>query len=626
MTNKLLDSGRLKIDIYNQYDLIENLKYSICPLCSHTRKNSKQKCAKLDWQSGIGTCSHCGESFQLHTYKSRYEQKKTYTRPVFNNKTELQDNVVKYFEKRKISQNTLKFLQITDGKAWMPPSKSIKNKKGATRQTIQFNYFKENELVNIKFRTSNKEFRTSANAEKCLYNIDNCWLSEEIIITEGEIDTASYVEAGFVYASSIPYGANAKGNLNMEFLDNSIEVFENKKKIYLVLDNDTAGQNSQKEIIRRLGAERCFIVDLSDCNDPNEYLVKYGKERLRQTIENAKIVPLENVTSLNSESERAELLDFFTNGLNEGLKTGIKEFDLVFSTLFGFNILMTGTPTHGKSEFADFYMIKLSLLHGIKWAVVSPENSPVVIHKAKMFKKIFGFTPTPEMAKTDEYIKVLDFIGEHFHFINFDKGLNLEKSIGKIKELIVRKGVKGFILDPFNKIRYTGEVLAITGNRTNDYTSAYLNLLNDFSKEYDLLGILVAHPVKKNKKDDGELPIIDFYDVKGGGEFFDMMPFGLSIHRNFSKDYVTVKVLKCKFNHLGTNNAEVYFKWSFANGRYFPIKNKEGFIEFEEAPEYDNDNDSYFLDKKQFFEEINSNTNFENETNILPTVTDDLPF
>lgn len=59
-----------EIDKYNQYNLPEGHKYSICPICSENRKKEKQKCMLLDWKTGLGTCQHCGEVVQLHTYKA----------------------------------------------------------------------------------------------------------------------------------------------------------------------------------------------------------------------------------------------------------------------------------------------------------------------------------------------------------------------------------------------------------------------------------------------------------------------------------------------------------------------------------------------------------------------------
>lgn len=68
------------IDHYNQHNLKDGAKYSPCPLCSSSRSSShkKTKCASLDWNRGLGTCHHCGEVFQLHTYKKKEELKSWY--------------------------------------------------------------------------------------------------------------------------------------------------------------------------------------------------------------------------------------------------------------------------------------------------------------------------------------------------------------------------------------------------------------------------------------------------------------------------------------------------------------------------------------------------------------------
>ena len=69
-----------EIDQYNQYGLKDGTRYSTCPLCSNGRRgsNKKAKCASLDWERGLGTCHHCGEVFQLHTYRKKTPLKPYY--------------------------------------------------------------------------------------------------------------------------------------------------------------------------------------------------------------------------------------------------------------------------------------------------------------------------------------------------------------------------------------------------------------------------------------------------------------------------------------------------------------------------------------------------------------------
>ena len=60
-----------EIEKYNQYNLPQGAKYSICPICSKHRKKKTQKCMMLDWEKGLGSCQHCGEIIQLHSYKRK---------------------------------------------------------------------------------------------------------------------------------------------------------------------------------------------------------------------------------------------------------------------------------------------------------------------------------------------------------------------------------------------------------------------------------------------------------------------------------------------------------------------------------------------------------------------------
>ena len=89
----------------------------------------------------------------------------------------------------------------------------------------------------------------------------------------------------------------------------------------------------QNELIRRLGAEVCYLTNFVDCKDANDYLLKYGKEKLAKTINECRPVPLENVTTFKDIEH--EVTDFVQNGFKKGYQIGIKNFDEIFSTYTG---------------------------------------------------------------------------------------------------------------------------------------------------------------------------------------------------------------------------------------------------------------------------------------------------
>ncbi|MCP4551623.1 MAG: toprim domain-containing protein, partial [Bacteroidetes bacterium] len=110
------------------------------------------------------------------------------------------------------------------------------------------------------------------------------------------MDVLALHEAGVTNAISVPNGATLNTN-NLEYLDNCIDYFDDKEKIILAVDTDEAGQALQAELVRRLGSEVCYLASFDDCKDANEYLIKYGTEKLVQRITGARPVPLENVTT-----------------------------------------------------------------------------------------------------------------------------------------------------------------------------------------------------------------------------------------------------------------------------------------------------------------------------------------
>ena len=70
-----------------------------------------------------------------------------------------------------------------------------------------FPYYRNGELVNVKYRSLDKEFSQVPKAEKVLFGVDDCKGASEIIIVEGEMDKLALEEAGFRHVVSVPDGA-----------------------------------------------------------------------------------------------------------------------------------------------------------------------------------------------------------------------------------------------------------------------------------------------------------------------------------------------------------------------------------------------------------------------------------
>ena len=560
------------IDQFNQHNLDVGKAQGICPLCSSDRqpKNQKAKCASYDWERGLGTCHHCDSSFQLHTYQRKGSSEKTYIRPDALNVVDpkqITSKVFKWFKSRGISQSTLDDLMVTEGAEYMPQT-------GKSENTIQFNYIMGDELINVKYRDGRKNFKLYKGAEKVFYNINSIIGYKECVITEGEMDVLALHEAGIKNAISVPNGATLNSN-NLDYLDNCIDYFEDKEKIILAVDNDEPGQALQQELIRRLGAEVCFLATFEECKDANDYLIKYGKEALAQRIIKSRPVPLENVTTFKDIED--EITDFVKNGFKRGYQIGIPNFDNIFSTYTGQFITVTGIPSSGKSDFVDQMVVGYNNNYQWKTAFASPENAPTYLHAHKLMRKVWQDMPTRNDIGTDKWNQVADHVNDNFFFIDMER-YTLESVLRKGAELVKRKGIKCLVIDPFNKIR---DVDCKTED-VNRYTMEYLTKIETFAKKYDVLVFIVAHPTKMYKDKDGKIEEPTMYNIKGGGEWYDASYHGILVHRDYEAKTVKAKVLKVKFQNLGENGAEAHFKWEHRSGCFIPHQMAE--LEEESMP------------------------------------------
>ena len=547
-----------QIDKFNQYNLNVGKQEGICPLCSADRKpiNQKKKCASYDWDRGLGTCHNCHEVFQLHTFKRKGGSDRIYNKPKQIANPLLSDKVIKWFEKRGISNNTLVKMKITEGKEFMPQT-------GKEENTIQFNYFINNELINIKYRDGKKNFKLVKGAEKIFYNIDSTVGHKYVVIVEGEIDALSFIDAGINSVVSVPNGATVTG-ANLDYLDSCIDYFEGKEKIIIAVDKDEAGENLRQELIRRLGAEACYTVDFGDYKDANEFLVGNGRDMLSSLIDDASPVPIENVLTLKDIDD--ELQEFIHEGFKPGYQIGLDNFDNIFSTYTGQFITVTGVPSSGKSDFVDRMVVGYNIKYGWKTAFASPENKPTFLHAHKLIRKIGNWMPEKTDIGTSKWNEVTEIVNNNFFFIEHER-YDLDAVLNKGAQLVKRKGIKCLVIDPYNKIKMDGA----SNMSIPDATMEYLTRIEAFAKKYDVLVIVVAHPTKMYKKEDGTIDEPNMYNIKGGGEWYDASYHGLLVHRDYNKKTVKVKVLKVKFQNLGENQAEAHFKWDHISGNYVPV-------------------------------------------------------
>jgi twinkle protein len=530
------------------YELAMNGKRSICPECSHTRRNKSEKCTS--WNGEVGYCHHCETSFYLWT-----ERVKEYVLPEWKNKTELSDKAVKWFEGRMISQKTLNELKIYTDTEYMPQF-------GKEVEVICFPFFKDNTLVNIKYRGAKKSFKLYKDAELVFYNINS--LKTDVIIVEGEVDVLSFYEAGIKNVISVPNGATK----NLEYLDQCIKLFDEVETVYLAVDNDIKGLELRDELARRLGFDKCYIINFMDCKDANEYLIKYGAFYLNETIKNAKSYPVKGIVKAADIYE--DIRELFEKGIQRGNTIAISGIDEFVTWETRRLAIATGIPGHGKSEFIDFLIARLNLLYGWKAAYFTPENYPLKFHYAKMFEKFIGDRFNRKRSNENEFEIAFEHINKNIYYILDEDDSSVDTVINSAKALVKSRGIKILVIDPYNKLEHAIK----NGENETQYISRFLDKLTSFAKYNDVLVILIAHPVKMKKDSTTKAyEIPNLYDISGSAHFYNKCDYGFCIYRPMNSEntgymnHVQVHWQKIKFKHLGEPGVS-YLDYNINNGRF----------------------------------------------------------
>lgn len=510
-----------------------------CPACSEDRKKKNAKSFSYNAQTGLGHCNHCGASF----YKKIDER---WVRPVWENKTDLPEKVVEWFSKRNISQETLIQMKVSARVEWMPQVQ-------AERNVICFNYFRNGQLINTKFRDGAKNFKLVKDAEKVFYNLDGIKDQKIAYIVEGEIDCLTLIQAGTTNVVSVPNGAT-KGNNNLSYLDSCWTYFENLEKVYIATDMDEAGENLSNELARRIGVEKCYRINFGEYKDANEQYCKSG----RLDLSAFKPFPITGVFGVDDHWE--SFLNLIKNGFPVGWKPrGVLGTKVSFHP--GYTTILTGIPGHGKSEFLDQLLIQLSIDYNLRGGYFTPENWPTEIHLLKLVEKLIG--KSAFKANAMELRKAKEFLGDRAYWIYPEEGYGLEQVLEKVRQAVLKYGINWYVIDPWNKLEHQED--------STSYVSKCLDLISNFNKKTGTHAFVVAHPTKMRKDENQRFEVPGLYDISGSANFYNKADIGISIYKE-EAGRNTVYVQKVKFKFWGEPGSQAY-NWDQTNGRYTEFGN-----------------------------------------------------
>jgi twinkle protein len=484
-----------------------------CPKCKEKGKtNLNDNCLSINMSDGLYNCHKCGWSGKVRTEQTiaqMIEQTKAYKLPEQNSLSDIKNNAIQFLKDRGITQEVIDNNKV----------KSSRDGRG-----VVFAYYKNGKIINYKTRAiDSKKFFQAKEAEPIMYNYDRIKNQKIVFVCEGEMDALSWEVAGVNFHTSVSQGAPNVGDKNidkkLECLNTCSEVFENKKKIYIAVDNDENGRFLEKELVRRFGAERCLLVDYSPYKDANEVLVNEGVEGLQKRAKNASQPKVDGIFTVDDITD--SMLDGYRNGQERGTSTYIEEVDKAWTWRAGEVNIWTGYQNEGKSLFLNQLATIKASVDGWKFAIFSPENMPMNDFFNDIIEMYIGKSCDPYYKNNymteAEYRQGMNFVQNHFNVIYPQRNFSLHTIFEKAKFLIKTQGIRALIIDPYNTVQHKMN----RGEREDLYISRFMSELKRFAVDNNISIHLVAHQVTPQKNDDGRYPKPDVNRIKGGGTFAD---------------------------------------------------------------------------------------------------------
>lgn len=447
-----------------------------------------------------------------------------YPRP---EKNEDRHKVYAYLSLRGISEETAKWANIGQDKYG----------------NIVMNYYDTNDvLCMVKYRPSHKVDKSKGEI-KCwcqkdsdttplLFNMNRVNVTQPLLITEGEMDCLAAIEAGYINAVSVPFGAN-----NYNWIEENFDWLEQFNSIIICSDNDEAGTKMQKECVFRLGSWRTKFVEIPrtveakgkviPTKDLNDILYLLGKQAALDLILKAKDSPVDSVRDF-SDITNIDLDEI------DGVKTGIQELDNKLMKLFyGTFTILTGVNGSGKSSFLSQLVCnaidedKNVFLYSGELPNFQSKNWINYIFAGQRNVMEYHYNGAPYWKVTPKAQEKINKFYKGKLFIYKDEYDHKAASILKTMEDTTRKyGCKLHIIDNLTAVN-------LENNDQNKYQKQeeFVTSLIDFAKKFNVAVVMVVHPHKIDTP-----RRLTKMDIQGISAIIDLAHRILSLYRVTSVD------------------------------------------------------------------------------------------
>jgi len=432
---------------------------------------------------------------------------------------------------------------------------------------IEIPYLVNGEVVNHKYRTldGEKRFSQDSDALKCFWNFDvigdQTLAGEPLIITEGEMDALIAIQCGFPRTVSVPDGAPAEalgaegGERKYGYLEHAANALKGVQEIIIATDGDGPGVNLLNDLALRLMKARCKWVRYpKGCKDLNDAFNRFGERGVKESIARAQWMAIPGVYRM---SELPPVNDA------PALDCGIVNLHRHYKLRLGDFAIFTGIPGHGKTTFVNEVCCRMAERFGTTTVFASFEQKPQTMHRRNL--RTFYHRKLVKHQTPDERDEADLWIDHHFSFIvpSDDDDVDLEWVLERCAASVIRHGAKIVVIDPWNEMDHArGREQSLT-----EYTGWAIRRFKRFASKYQVHLIVVAHPVKQKKQDDGTFQIPTLYDISDSQHWYNKADVGGVIHRKSPTETI-IRIAKVRDHEDVGEPGDLIGSYNRETGRY----------------------------------------------------------
>jgi len=368
------------------------------------------------------------------------------------------------------------------------------------------------------------------------------------------MDCMTYHQCG-IPALSVPNGGG--GGAKQDWIFSDYDRLSRFDHIYISMDNDPVGKEATAEIIKRLGSERCRIVELPH-KDANECFSK-GIKDFRKYLLSSRVLDPDELKPAGFF--KSKVLDRFypKEGSYRGMKTpwpGLTNNLMFRKPEF---ILWYGYDGCGKSVLLNHVMLQ-GLEDGEKFCVASMEM-PADVTLWRLVRQISG----EELPSRERADAIIDWLDDKLWIFNLVGSAKSDRLFEVFRYAKCRYDIRNFIIDSLTKIDI----------REDDYSGQKQFAVEcvDFSHKYETTMHLIAHTRKGESE---EMPPNKF-DIRGAAGLSNVASTVISVWR-YKEPKVTGKVKEASKEHFDTTitvEKQRETGWLGRYGLYFEPKSMQ---------------------------------------------------